>query len=384
MKLKTIFFLSILLVSLLTILLPFSLLQVPEVKAQVKGEETFPIQGTTVATLPKVNWTQFWSEFKKHSAWTLQWYNETSSSWLKVKEALTVQLDYPLEYKCKITLIFDAPYAGDYRLVFGIDYRVREYVERLDKYQYKLSYEGFEVIFDWSDVMSISGLIINHGIKEVKGTDVFWFSMRKNSVAKGVHFEIDPSIVSTSEDQTATCYTYQRMTFYANDRFWAFYGDGTNMTYCTSTDGASWSDETDVRTASGGGRFSIWFDGTYMHYVYSKDSPLYYRRGIPNSDGSITWSADEQTVSTTYSDTTRATISVDTNGYVWIGYTDHSSPYYYAYVIKSGNNDGTWGTTPGGVSTSTCQSSHSLRFCRSSYRRKNACTLSSGRINSQS
>jgi hypothetical protein len=41
-------------------------------------------------------------------------------------------------------------------------------------------------------------------------------------------------------------------------------------------------------------------------------------------------------------------VAVDSNGYVWIGYYDYTGTYYYPYVIKSGNNDGTWGTTPSG------------------------------------
>jgi len=91
---------------------------------------------------------------------------------------------------------------------------------------------------------------------------------------------------------------------------------------------------------------AVWFDGTYLHYVCG-GAYLYYRRGTPNGDGTITWSAAEQEVSTTYGEIWWPTISVDSNGYVWIGYADgYSTPY--PFVIKSGNNDGTWGTTPSG------------------------------------
>jgi len=60
-------------------------------------------------------------------------------------------------------------------------------------------------------------------------------------------------------------------------------------------------------------------------------------------DGTITWSATEQTVTTTYNTVGGPYISVDSNGYVWVGYQDA-----YPYIIKSGNNNGTWGSTPAG------------------------------------
>jgi hypothetical protein len=69
---------------------------------------------------------------------------------------------------------------------------------------------------------------------------------------------------------------------------------------------------------------------------------LAYRRGTPNADGTITWSASEQTVLTSYVEW--HALSVDSNGYAWIAYMDG----LYPYVIRSGNNDGTWGTTPSG------------------------------------
>jgi len=127
-----------------------------------------------------------------------------------------------------------------------------------------------------------------------------------------------------------------------------FFSDGTNIVYMTSTDGSSWSSPIAVRAGTSGYNFSVWFDGTYLHYAYASASRIYYRRGKPNSDGTITWSASEQTVETTYNLANDPMVSVDSNGYVWIGYRDGDGTNYYPYVIKSGNNDGTWGTTPSG------------------------------------
>jgi len=166
-----------------------------------------------------------------------------------------------------------------------------------------------------------------------------------------------PSTVSTSTNYYATSYPNQRKSFYANGRFWVFYSDGTNMTCQTSTDGSTWSACTSggvtwTRACAYGYYFAIFFDGTYFHYAYSPTTAgeaIYYRRGTPNSDGSITWSAVEQTA---VAGTTGVTlyfpnIGVDSSGYPWIGYTRFDGTYYYPYVTKSSTNNGTWTTATG-------------------------------------
>jgi len=154
-----------------------------------------------------------------------------------------------------------------------------------------------------------------------------------------------PNTVGDCDSALATYYSFQRKTFYANTRFWVFWVNGTtNVLYATSPDGVSWSSTTSVRasTVYSGWAFSVWFDGTYIHYAYADVSAIYYRRGTPNSDGSITWSATEQTVS----DDTNCDypmITVDSNGYAWIGYTTTDA----RKVTKNANTDGTWTTTSG-------------------------------------
>lgn len=157
------------------------------------------------------------------------------------------------------------------------------------------------------------------------------------------------STVTQTAITVGTARANQRKSFYGNGSFWMFYSDGVNMAYRSSTDGASWSAPTVVRAATTGYSFSIWFDGVYMYYAYCDWAlaSLRYRRGSPNVDGSITWSAAEQIVYTTWNTTYIPFVSVDSAGFVWIGYTDlEPGPLTHPYVIKSGNNDGTWGVTP--------------------------------------
>jgi len=163
--------------------------------------------------------------------------------------------------------------------------------------------------------------------------------------------QIDPTTIGTSTASTATWLSFQRKTFYANSRFWVFYFNGTHIVYRTSTDGETWTSETVIRVASYGYQFSVWFDGTYLHYAFAeilgganRGGALYYRRGTPNSDGSITWSASEQTVmgSRTDIDYQEAFVAVDSAGCPWIGYSRIYGLTNDQWVTKSATNDGTW------------------------------------------
>jgi len=170
------------------------------------------------------------------------------------------------------------------------------------------------------------------------------FNFRKSKIVKAA------STVGTSIAYRAIYLSCQYKSFYANGRFWVFYSDGTNMVYNTSTDGSTWSAPIIARTGITEGRFfSVWFDGTFLHYAFAPSSGvpntnLSYRRGTPNSNGTITWSAAEQTVKTSNEKTYLPFVSVDSSGYVWIGYMEKAGTDSYPFVIKSSNNDGTWGT----------------------------------------
>ena len=197
-----------------------------------------------------VDWQAVWALFNQHAAWDLEWYNSTSSVWASIKSDLTIQRTYPENDTCKITLIFNASQTGNYRLTFAIDVRVRNYVNRTDKYQYELSYDDYSIIFDWSDVIAISGLQITHGITNIGGEDYFWFRMRKDSVPKGAHLVIDPTVafstVSVTSVHTCPLDTHT---------FVIAYSDDTNDDFSFQiydTNGTQVLAETDVDTTSGG------------------------------------------------------------------------------------------------------------------------------------
>jgi hypothetical protein len=112
---------------------------------------------------------------------------------------------------------------------------------------------------------------------------------------------IGPSTVGTTNVSYALGNTegYNHGGFYAVGRYWAWYTDGTNELLTSSTDGLTWSTPLIIRPGTGGAQFAGTFDGTYFHYVSSHShGQTVYRRGQPNSDGTITWSAPEQVVVT--------------------------------------------------------------------------------------
>ena len=152
----------------------------------------------------------------------------------------------------------------------------------------------------------------------------------------------------------------QRAAFYAAGRRWIFYSNGINLAFRSNTDAVAWSAETLVRPCTSGEQFAIHFDGTYVHYAYA--SPTYgsqggiwYCRGEPQSNGTITWSSVEQKPIEPGEAGNRfltPTVSVDSSGYPWVVWVlyDSEGPSYRLYSVRSANNDGTWSGAEGGDS----------------------------------
>jgi len=157
--------------------------------------------------------------------------------------------------------------------------------------------------------------------------------------------------VGPSTSEYATWWPHQRKTFYAAGRYWAFYSNGSYIVYKTSTNGWNWTSPMNVRYGTSGIIFSVWFDGQYVHYacqvVGYLTAWLMYRRGSPQSNGSIIWSAEQTVASGSYA-YADPFVSVDSNGYPWIAYVwgvDAST--YYPCVVKSALNNGLWTTASG-------------------------------------
>jgi hypothetical protein len=119
----------------------------------------------------------------------------------------------------------------------------------------------------------------------------------------------------------------------------------------TTSDFTTWSDKTPIRPSVRAYYFDILLDGTYLHYVWGNGAypqdRFYYRRGIPQSDGTISWSAAEQKAAPHCG--TSPVMDVDSDGKIWFVYQQGKTGggTHRFYVTKNDNIDGTWSTASG-------------------------------------
>lgn len=157
-----------------------------------------------------VNWPQFWGLFNQYSAWDLE-YN-TGPGWISDKSQLEVYKNYTNQEglprpknessRVKITLNFTAQYNADYRLTFGIDVKIKNYLHVQGQYNYSIEYQDYTCFFDWTDIKDVPTLIITHGVKLIDGENYFWFRIRKNNVSVDQNFVLDPTFGETGTGDT--------------------------------------------------------------------------------------------------------------------------------------------------------------------------------------
>ena len=169
-------------------------------------------------------------------------------------------------------------------------------------------------------------------------------------------FSIDPTTIGTSTTNSATQYNFQRKVFFCQTRYWAFYSDGSNIVWSTSTDGSSWSGPTNVRVGGTGEKFSTWNDcaNSKVYYAIAASTTTFqHRAGTLNSDGTISWDYAEVSITGSFGTEREPTIAEDTSSILWIAFVSYKtggSKGDYLEVWKctiSGTNCGTgsnWAT----------------------------------------
>ncbi len=139
---------------------------------------------------------------------------------------------------------------------------------------------------------------------------------------------VGPVTISALGIEDSVSLPYQRKTFYANGRHWVFFVSGDQMAFSSSLDGTTWTALTNIRAVEEGAEFSTWLqdDGVtrYVHYAYSDavgGGALYYRRGLLNADGTITWTAEQiaEPADAGYEYESLG-ITLDNSGFVYICY----------------------------------------------------------------
>lgn len=165
-----------------------------------------------------------------------------------------------------------------------------------------------------------------------------------------------PVTVATSTVTTAVSSPQQRSPMYVNGFHWAFFSDGTNFKCYSSADGITFASATGWvdRAATSANRFSVALDsvnGSRFSYVYvrSSNNYLYWRQGILNDDGSVSWDQTERTIVSTLTIPFYPSVDYDGTGKAWVGvtflYSSYPSNYYWRVYLNSAT-DGTWSTDP--------------------------------------
>jgi len=176
------------------------------------------------------------------------------------------------------------------------------------------------------------------------------------SLRAGAKYLVDSNVDTT----ISLTHSLGRKLFYANGRYWLFYSDGPDVVFRTSLDGESWSSKTILKEEAQGWCVYVWHefrDGiNYLHYGFSPEwfgEGVWYRRGVMNADGTITWSTDEQLAVEGIPGIVGGFWGVvpDSSGYPFIiyGWYTETHPWEttHVYLTKSDYNNGTWSTSGG-------------------------------------
>ena len=161
---------------------------------------------------------------------------------------------------------------------------------------------------------------------------------------------------------------YNQGGFYAQGRYWTWYSDGTWEHIKSSPDGVSWVDCCGGKVSKSGSAtpsadFSAVTDGTYIYYVHSAVGDEWYRRGLLNGDGSISWSTSSDisldangapcipgSQSGQYTQCDQPAIALDGTGHVWVGFVQPQNDCGgcaggWPWVMRNlDNTDGGWQT----------------------------------------
>jgi hypothetical protein len=150
---------------------------------------------------------------------------------------------------------------------------------------------------------------------------------------------------------------YQRHSFIAEDLHWVFYSTDSKIYYTSSADAATWATPTEFSDfectavdCCNGSVFSLWYDEpsnfvdvAYMN-VTDSNTAIYYVRGTPVSDGTITWAAIQTAVNASVGISyTHPSICDNTLDYPFIAYMATNGSAYYGNISTSATNDSTWG-----------------------------------------
>lgn len=161
-------------------------------------------------------------------------------------------------------------------------------------------------------------------------------------------FASDPVYIGNTSHWNGTGSNVNKDLYYANSRYWIFYANGSHMGYRSSLDGVTWSSFTIIRSgAESGDDFDTCmdYDSNRMHYAFANGSAggnIYYRSGVLESSGSITWDSSESTLGATGTYRRSPIIELDIDKKPWIIFEAYSVGEYRIYIARSSSTTSPW------------------------------------------
>ncbi len=174
-----------------------------------------------------------------------------------------------------------------------------------------------------------------------------------NTIAPGV---IQNGIVSTAAyTLTSLGIRFQQKSFFASSRYWIFYMDvnssGYQFPYFTSSvNGINWLAPTLLSVASvmnpgmpehTGENLQVLYNNGYVDVFIRGD---FYKRGTPNSDGTVTWLTDWQQITNNISFDFYA--AMDSTGHLWFTSVSGDISGHTDFVYKNEDTNGSWVSDP--------------------------------------
>lgn len=167
---------------------------------------------------------------------------------------------------------------------------------------------------------------------------------------------------STNIGSSNNYYCSQRRNIYATGLWWTLYWfyqatpeSKYFYVYQTSSDAETWSGETEILSFYSGdaGGIAVAFDETNFHVVIKNGTYPYhliYSLGTPQSNGTIAWLTDWQTITDSNTTPSVPNIFLDKDSKPWIYYRNETGvPWSYSQVIDhSIYSNGTW-QSEGGI-----------------------------------
>jgi len=304
--------------------------------------------------IPSFNWSKFWKVFKNHALWKLEAWHPVQEQWVNATSLLNINRNYTSNNSCKIGLNFTTPDNGvttDWRFTLGIDYKVKNYINKSSNYEYVLSYEvwgePFNVTFNWSDMLQYSGLIFSHGIKNISGNKYFWFRVRRNNIPPNYFVEVDPTYTVHSDEYLYTADINSRnLIRLSNGTFWCCFhrGDTADIYVAWSEDyGETWNPRT-VSSVYTSLNPSVCVDSNdVVHLTWRGASALdteYHIRYCNSSD----WSNIRNISYTNSQYYYSPAIAVDSLDNLHVVFERDDAGASEVYYVNSTDNGNSWGT----------------------------------------